>query len=405
MQTSLNSEVLNRVQYLTGNAEEVARIPETPALIPFSSVIIDFLNDVSKCLMKNPDAKYFSDVVTFGFWIRKASIGKLKERFEPQDGNLHLGKGVAFHIAPSNVPVNFAYSLVSGLLCGNANIVRVPSKDFPQVNLIVDAINDSLERHKNMRPYIFLVRYDRDKEINDLFSFFADVRIVWGGDNTIAELRKSPLPPRSSEITFADRYSIAVIDSDAYLEMKEKKQVAQDFYNDTFFSDQNACTSPRIVIWTGNRIEEAKDVFWDEEHKLVEAKYQFQPIQGVNKLTSSYLVSVAIPGCRIEPHDDNLIVRVKVPSISDTLMDYKDNSGFFFEYDCKDLMELKNLCNNKRCQTLSFLGDPKAFMPLVESGIKGIDRIVPIGKTMDFDLIWDGLNLYYSLTRNIGVKL
>lgn len=403
MQTSLNPEVLNRVQYLTGSAEEAAKIPEAPALIPFSSVIIDFLNDVSKCLMKNPDAKYFSDVVTFGFWIRKASIGKMKERFDPHDGNLHIGKGVAFHIAPSNVPVNFAYSLVSGLLCGNANIVRVPSKDFPQVNLIVDAVNDSLECHEYMRPYIFLVRYDRNKEINDLFSSFADVRIVWGGDNTIAELRKSPLPPRSSEITFADRYSIAIIDSDAYLEMEEKKQVAQDFYNDTFFSDQNACTSPRIVIWTGSRIQEAKTAFWNEEHKLVKAKYQFQSIQCVNKLTSSYLVSIALPGCRIEPHDDNLIVRVNVPSISDKLMEYKDNSGFFFEYDCKDFLELKNLCNNKRCQTMSYIGDPKTFVPLIKSGIKGIDRIVPMGKTMDFDLIWDGYNLPAFLWRTVVI--
>ena len=281
MQTSLNSEVLNRVQYLTGSAEEAARIPETPSLIPFCDEILDFLNDVSRTLMKNPTTKGYSDVVTFGFWIRKASTGKLKERFEPNDGNLHLGRGVAFHIAPSNVPVNFAYSLVSGLLCGNANIVRVPSKDFTQVNLIVDAINDSLERHGNMRPYIFLVRYDRDKEINDLFSSFADVRIVWGGDNTIAELRKSPLPPRSSEVTFADRYSIAFIDSDTYLSIEDKKQVARDFYNDTYFSDQNACTSPRVVIWTGSRIEEAKAVFWAEEHKLVKTKYPFQSIQGV----------------------------------------------------------------------------------------------------------------------------
>ena len=400
----LNSEVLNRVSYLTGSTEIAAQLPEVPAKRPFDDSIIDFLNDVSKCLMKNPDAKYFSDVVTFGFWIRKASTGKLKVRFEPHDGNLYMGKGVAFHIAPSNVPVNFAYSLVSGLLCGNANIVRVPSKDFPQVNLIVDAINDSLERHANMRPYILLVRYDRDKEINDLFSSFADVRIIWGGDNTIAELRKSPLPPRSGEITFADRYSIAVIDSDVYLSSEDKKQVAQDFYNDTFFSDQNACTSPRIVIWTGTGIEKAKTVFWDEEYKLVKAKYQFQSIQSVNKLTSSYLVSVAIPGCRIELHDDNLIVRVKVPSISDALMDYKDNSGFFFEYDCKNLLELKTLCNNKRCQTLSYIGDPNAFVPLIESGIKGIDRIVPIGKTMDFDLIWDGNNLFSMLTRIIALS-
>jgi len=41
-----------------------------------------------------------------------------------------VGRGVAFHIVPSNVPVNYAYALFTGLLCSNANVVLVPSKDF-----------------------------------------------------------------------------------------------------------------------------------------------------------------------------------------------------------------------------------------------------------------------------------
>ncbi len=133
-------------------------------------------------------------------------------------------------------------------LTGNKNIVRVPSKEFEQVDIIADAIKSALEEHTSIRPFINLVRYDRDKDVNDLFSSIADMRVIWGGDATISELRKSPLPPRSGEITFADRYSIAVIDSDSYLRIEDKTRVANDFYNDTYFSDQNACTSPRIVI-------------------------------------------------------------------------------------------------------------------------------------------------------------
>lgn len=397
----LNSDVLNRVMYLSGSAELAAQLPNIPAKIPFDDSIIDFLNEVSRKLMGNRAAKAYSDVVTFAFWIRKSSVMKLKERFERKDSALHLGKGVAFHIAPSNVPVNFAYSLVAGLLNGNANVVRVPSKDFPQVSIIAEAVNDVLGQNEAMRPYIQLVRYGRDKDINDLFSSIADVRVVWGGNQTIEELRKSPLPPRSGEITFADRYSLAVIDSDFYLDIEDKDRVAEDFYNDTFFSDQNACTSPRVVIWTGNRIEEAKKVFWETEHKLAEKKYTFQSIQGVNKLTSSYLIAVAEPGVKVEEHEDNLIVRVKVPEIMENLMDYRDNSGYFYEYDCKDILEIKDLCNDKRCQTIAYIGDSKAVLPLIEAGVKGIDRVVPMGKTMDFDLIWDGYNLPALLTRTV----
>lgn len=397
----LNSEVLNKVTFLTGSVELAAQLPDVPAKPPFNERIVDFLNDVSRKIMGYRTSKTYSDVVTFAFWIRKASVMGLKERFEKKDDAYRLGRGVAFHIAPSNVPVNFAYSMAAGLLTGNANVVRVPSKDFPQVEIIEDAINSVLDVHEEMRPYIQLVRYDRDKDINDLFSSIADVRLVWGGDRTIAELRKSPLPPRSGEITFADRYSLAVIDGDSYLNIEDKERVADDFYNDTFFTDQNACTSPLVVVWTGNRIEEAKEVFWGNERRLVEKKYTFQPIQGINKLTSSYLIAAAEPGVRIEKHPDNLIVRVKVPEITDQLMDYRDNSGYFYEFDCKDILEIKNLCNDKRCQTIAYIGDGKAILPLIEAGVKGIDRVIPMGKTMDFDLIWDGYNLPAFLTRTI----
>ena len=397
----LNSDVLNRVEFLTASADMASLLPCVPAMVPFDDRIVSFLNDVSKELLKDRASKAFSDVVTFAFWIRKASVIKLKERFEAKDSALHLGKGVAFHIAPSNVPVNFAYSLVAGLLNGNANVVRVPSKDFPQVTMIVNAVNKALEMHEEMKPYVLLVRYGRDREINDLFSSVADVRVVWGGDRTIAELRNSPLPPRAGEITFADRYSLAVIDSDSYLTVTDKARVAEDFYNDTFFSDQNACTSPRVIVWTGSRIEEAKQVFWDEAHKLVAQKYTFQPIQGVNKLTSSYLIAVAEPGVKVQEHEDNLIIRVSVPEVNEKLMDYRDNSGYFFEYDCKDILDIRALCDDKKCQTIAYIGDSHVMLPLILSGVKGIDRIVPMGKTMDFDLIWDGYNLPALLTRTV----
>lgn len=109
-------------------------------------------------------------------------------------------------------------------------------------------------------------------------------------------------------------------------------------------------------------------------------------------------------GVRIEPHADNLLVRVRLPRIMDGLMDLKDNSGYFFEYNCADILELKDLCDDRHCQTISYIGNREMLMPLLMSGIRGIDRVVPVGRTMDFDLIWDGYDLYGRLTRIIAIK-
>lgn len=402
-QNSDLSSILDKVTFLVGSKEIAEALPSASSLIPFDDSIIDFLNELSKNLMKDSRSKLFSDVITFAFWIRKGSTLKLKERFEKK-GALILGKGVVFHIAPSNVPVNFAYTLVSGLLCGNANVVRVPSKEFPQVAIIIDALNDLLEKYPELKPYIQCVRYDRDKDVNDYFSAISDMRVVWGGDQTIDEIRKSPLPPRGGEITFADRFSIAVIDSDYYSGEIDRNKIAEDFYNDTFFTDQNACTSPRVIIWTGDHIEDAKSTFWDLEHALVKKNYTFQSIQGVNKLTKCYLVAASEENVKVENHADNLIIRVSIPKLTETLMDYRDNCGYFYEYNCNNIMDLKAIVNDKRCQTVSYVGDAGKLMPLLKSGIKGIDRVVPVGKTMDFDLIWDGYDLPALLTRTIVVS-
>ncbi|MBE6908524.1 MAG: acyl-CoA reductase [Ruminococcaceae bacterium] len=391
------------ISFLVGDAQIAEGLARVQVRMPFDAEVIRFLNIASQQLMGNSAAKAFPDVVTFAFWIRKASVMKLQTRFATQGGSVQVGRGVLFHIAPSNVPVNFAYSLAAGLMTGNANAVRVPSKPFPQVEMIADALNHALDECPGLRPYLLLMRYQRDRAVNDWFSAAADVRVVWGGDQTIAELRRSPLPPRSSEITFADRYSLAVVDSDAYLAMEDKTRVAEDFYNDTFLTDQNACTSPRVIAWVGSSIPQAKTLFWAEAHRLVKKKYNFQPIQGVNKLVSGCLAAVNLPGAHAEHGEDNLIFRVSVPPDTEKLMEYRDNSGYFFECDCSDITELRSLCDNKRCQTIAYIGDRNMFAPLLESGIMGIDRIVPLGRTMDFDLIWDGYALPAVLTRTIAV--
>ena len=405
--TQPSTSILDRAAYLVGSREALLKLQSTAPKLPFSQDIIDFLSDLSKELMQSSEAKTFPDVATLGFWLRRSSLLSMQKRFRTDDDIFRIGRGTAFHIAPSNVPVNYAYSLFAGLLCGNANIVRVPSKDFPQIDIINKAICKTLEKHPNMKPYIVLMRYERDREINDMLSALCDVRVIWGGDATISELRRSPLPARACEITFADRYSLAVIDSDVYMHMikKDDKAVARfaaDFYNDTYLSDQNACTSPRAVIWTGNAKDEAKKIFWESLSALVKKKYRFQPIQGVDKLSAEY-TAAASGICRMKhiSDRDNRLVRVQVLELPSKLMDYRGNSGYFYEYDCDDILAIRELCDDTHCQTIGILGERAIAEPLLRSGIHGVDRVVPMGHTMDFDLIWDGYDLVERLTRKM----
>jgi len=368
-----------------------------PAMAPFEQNVLEFFNALSKKLTK---VRKYSDVATFGFWCRKASL--LSEKANYSDLGSRIGRGIVFHSTPSNVPVNFAFSFAAGLLSGNANIVRLPGKDFEQVSIITEAIAELLaDKYEFLAPYIYFVKYPPDRMLHDRFSSVCDVRVIWGGDNTIRELRESPLKPRATELTFADRYSIAVIDSDEYLKATDKAAIALDFYNDTYFSDQNACTAPRIVFWLGSQKEAAKKAFWENVRILSEEKYDLAPVQSVGKLAAFYKAAANMPVQFIDS-ESFFVTRVHLLELTEDVVQYIFSSGFFFEHDIDSLEGLLPVCG-ERLQTLTYYGltrdDIEKFIKTYRP--KGIDRAVPLGKSMDFSLIWDGHDLIRSMTRVI----
>ena len=385
---------------LSFNEERLNRLVSAPTLQPFCEKTVSFLNELSIQLMKT--SRSFSDVITFAYWCRKAAITSYKKEYDDLDRR--LGRGVVFHIAPSNVPVNFAFSMAAGLLAGNKNIVRLPSKDFPQVDLICNALDLAFEKYPEMMDYVYPVKYDKTSNYTDIISSKCNVRVIWGGDNTIGEIRKSPIPPRAYDITFADRFSLSVIDSDDYCKAENKDAIVTGFYNDTYFSDQNACTSPRIVCWVGGRIQDAKADFWNRVQTLVSEKYSFEPVQAVGKLDALYMASIK-QSCRLEDEStDNSLMRIRVEKLNEGLMECHYHSGFFFEHELKEMADIVPLCNEK-CQTVSYYGDIKEAIKeaIVGAGVTGCDRIVPIGKTMDFTLIWDGHDLIRNMSRVVNV--
>ena len=65
-------------------------------------------------------------------------------------------------------------------------------------------------KRKNFRDLFVnnsFVKYDKSSKATDYFSSACDSRIIWGGDDTINQVRKSPLPARSTDIAFSDRFS------------------------------------------------------------------------------------------------------------------------------------------------------------------------------------------------------
>lgn len=388
------------------NIEWEKFIEQKPDL-PFADGVIDFLNALSSAILKDKACRLYPDAITFAFFCRKSNLQKLKGQYVKND-SLRLGRGLLFHIAPSNVPINFGYSLVAGLLAGNYNIVRVSSKDFPQVDIIINHLHSLLAsgEYNEVANRIALVRYDHNSDANAFFSSLCNVRVIWGGDATISALRQNTIPPRSFDVCFADRYSIAAIKPEAIMNASdaEIKKLAEAFYNDTYLFDQNACSAPHTIFWQRSEaLAEAKSRFWNAVHNYTKSKYQLQAVMSVDKLTAFYR-QAANMDIRKSTMPDNLIVRTELTELPKNIEDYRCACGYFSEYIINSLDAIAPVVSIKY-QSLAYYGysteELSAF--IIRNRFQGLDRIVPIGETTVFSLTWDGYNLIDTFTRVASV--
>ena len=127
------------VEYLVGNLKIVPW-----HTVPYDNLVCDFISDFSIDLSFQKKIRNYPDIKALSFWCRKKNVEAMKEKFTSND--LRIGLGLIFHITPSNIPTNFAYSLIFGLLSGNSNIVKVPSKNFEQIDIICSSIKKNLKK-------------------------------------------------------------------------------------------------------------------------------------------------------------------------------------------------------------------------------------------------------------------
>lgn len=395
----MQQDCLNNVRFLVGNVQtldEMGHISYTP----FSDNAIDFLDSISKALREDEEGKKYSDIQAFAIWVRKSSVLKMKASYVGLSNR--IGRGITFHIAPSNMPLLFMFSFAVSLLAGNPNIIRLSSKDSERMPILLHAISRTVKNHPDMKNLIVIVKYGHEKQITDYFSAICRTRMIWGGDMSVKQIRRSELPVSAIDIPFYDRFSLAIIESDGYLAYKEKERVAERFYNDTYVTDQNACTSPQLVVWAGKNKEEARRIFWEYVKSIVDKKYDFQSIQAVDKIVAAARIgATGIPGRMIDT--DMKLVRIELEELLENLKDYRCPGGYFYEYLCEDLSEIRKVCGTD-CQTISYFGlERKDIVNILRKGnCTGVDRIVPIGATMNFGLQWDGYDFIHSLSRIVG---
>lgn len=394
--------------------DALAHSSALPAWEPFDPRAVTFVGKFSQKLLTHPRIREFPELAALAHWFRAARLRDLAQgRLQPLNAVVR-GRGLTFHLAPANVDSVAMYSWLIALLAGNVNWVRVSQKPSAQFDFILTVLQQTLATEAIGHPIagrVVLLTYPHDEAVTRAISAAAMCRVVWGGDATVAAIRAIPLRPTATELCFPDRFSAAAISARAVLALDDAalRQQAAAFYNDAFWFDQQACSSPRLLAWVGHASDcaQAQQRFWTAVQTQV-ARIQPENTAAMHmaRLGTAFdmaALALAHPASAQAPGAHPMRLTLEQP-LQPAMKDLHCGNGLFLEQRLDHLHELAPQLSDKE-QTLAVLGFDRAELLDLVNGLppRAIDRIVPLGEALSFAPVWDGMDLFTAFTRQINL--
>lgn len=379
---------------------------------PFNDAAMRFVADLSRTLLGDRSIRAFPELMALAHWFRPAKLQQLAESLRHSTApGVPLAKGLVFHIAPANVDSVFVYSWLLSLLCGNANIVRISRRATEQVDAFVRVAARLLadDRHAHTATTNVVLTYDHDASISTAISAACQLRVVWGGDTTVSKIRAIPLPPLSSELAFPNRFSLAVIGSAAVnaLPATELADLGRRFYNDAFWFNQQACSSPRVIVWIGSPADTAaaKARFWRTlDTTVAQMKPENAAGNVMNRLTTTYRIAQSRSHAAVVSASAAMPARIEADALVAEDRQCHDGNCLFIELERPEIAAIPDLLTPID-QTIATFGiQREQWLPLLPAlPPHAADRIVPIGSALEFNEVWDGQNFLISFTRTVMI--
>lgn len=382
-----------------------ARLAAARPSEPFNAESMEVCAALSRAIFEDPEARGHPELQALAFWMRKSELARMRDAFGALNSEETIlePRGIVFHIPPANVDTIFVYSWLLSALTGNVNVIRLSERPVPAVDILCRLMRTVLKgRSHAVREATTVVRYGHESEITAALSSISDVRVVWGGDATVSRIRQIPLPPHGKELTFPDRKSLSILQAGRYLELSEEEaqHLAERFFNDAFWFDQMACSSPRLIVWCGpeESAKRSSKLFLERLARQVARKdYALPDAARLAQFTFACRAVLEAPVSRYEQNGGVTVLELR--KLGQLPSDHC-GGGLFFQARIDSLQEFVPLLG-RRDQTLAHFGFTSAELRAFAGALCGraIDRMVPIGQALQFHRFWDGYDLLREFTR------
>ena len=375
----------------------------------FDETRIAFVSALSRKLMTGTQYKSHPDLVALGFWLRESHLKTLQI---PEKILLNKSKqlfrkplGLVMHICPGNVDSMFVYSWICSLLMGNNNIVRIPTQSTQLQHLLMQCLSELFddEAFEDIAQRNLIVHWHHGIGITEKLSRRVQGRVVWGGDKTVESVRNLSTAPNCRDITFADKFSVSAINLDG-ISVDELKGLSDRLWKDMSAFGQAACSSPKVLAFLGYS-DEGKDKKRQFYQNLAElaASSPLSDASRMNHFVTEQLL-------RTRDSDNNVchwpgFSVQKIDRIKPEYLSWHPGENYLYEAQFQNLASLFAELP-RHCQTISHCGLSCDELESAISNYTGeaADRLVPMGKALEFSSNWDGYQLLHQLSRVIELQ-
>jgi hypothetical protein len=160
-----------------------------------------------------------------------------------------LPRGVACHWIAGNVPLLGLFSWALSALAGNINIIRTSSRAGDFVTPVLELLARSSEAGHDLADDTLVLSFPREDEASHrAMSAVANVRVAWGGLESVAAVTTMPAGWDCETVVLGPRMSLAIVDPALTTD-----RVLSRLASDIAYFDQQACSSPQWVFVKGRR--------------------------------------------------------------------------------------------------------------------------------------------------------
>ena len=374
------------------------------------NLVINFLNDLSKNILKTLIFKKEPSFVALGFWLRKTNIKRILSENSYLNSDIFVAKpiGKVFHLCPSNVDTMFVYSLVLALLAGNKNVVRISSKlDDNLIFTLFELLNIMLQKdeYKTLLDYINVITYLHSNKLNEEISIKVNGRIIWGGDETVRQFKKYATKPKTKDLFFTDKVSLSLINIKNEEDFSANfEDISRSLYNDIYTFNQKGCSSPHCLFLVGENINKKAilERIYKKLSEIATSNYE-EDISSIASLKLNQSSIDIIEG-RVSKilNTSNYITFSRLNSKE---IPHSCGAGYLYYELLNSVNEIIPFVSDKT-QTITYWGMEKTEIRsfINEVNVEMIDRIVPLGYALDFDYIWDGYNIFMEMISFKSIK-